>query len=170
MDQPAQNIHYCVTHPDIETGLSCARCEKYICPRCMVQSVIGARCPDCAQTKKLPTFEVTPIYYVRAYAAGIGIALLTGLVWALVRIMLGGYLSGILVIGVGYLVGEVISRVVNRKRGSGLAWIAGTSVVLAFTVSGFIWAGPTGLHLLTRDIFGLIFLVVAVFIAVDRVR
>ena len=136
----------------------------------MVQSVIGARCPDCAKTQKLPTFDVTTMYYLRAYAAGIGLALLTGTVWALVRIILGGYLSGFLVIGVGYLVGEVISRAVNRKRGSGLAWSAAISVIVAFTVSGFVWAGPPGLSFLVRDLFGLILLVVAIFVATNRVR
>ena len=171
--QPDYQVHYCFTHPDVETGLSCTRCEKYICPRCMVQSPVGARCGECAQVRRLPTFDVTPLYYLRASAAGVGVAVAAGVIWGLLRIALGGFglLPGIIGIGVGYLIGEAISRSVNQKRGTGLAWTAGTSVALAFVISGLVWEGAPGLRfLLSRGIFGLLSLGIAVFVAVKRVR
>ena len=33
----------CATHPEVETGLSCGRCETLICPRCLVQTPVGTR-------------------------------------------------------------------------------------------------------------------------------
>ncbi len=169
--QPEYEIHYCAFHPNVETGLSCNRCEKYICPRCMVQSSVGARCRECAQVRRLPTFDVKPVYYLRGSVVGILVALVTGVIWGFLRAFSFGYFSWALSIGAGYLIGEAVSQAVNRKRGPGLAWIAGISMGIAFVVSGLVWAGPPGLrYLLGRDILGLLVLGVAVFIAVNRVR
>ena len=73
------------------------------------------------------------------------------------------FVSSLIGIGIGYGAGELLSLSVNRKRGTGLAWIAACSVVGAFLIS---WgARPFGF-----DIFGLMFIAVGIFIAVRRVR
>ncbi|MDA0256830.1 MAG: rhomboid family intramembrane serine protease, partial [Chloroflexi bacterium] len=36
----------CERHPETETELRCQRCDTPICPRCMVQTPVGFRCPD----------------------------------------------------------------------------------------------------------------------------
>jgi hypothetical protein len=38
----------CYQHPHQETGISCTRCERRICPDCMVSAPIGFHCPPCA--------------------------------------------------------------------------------------------------------------------------
>lgn len=38
----------CYRHPDRETGVSCSRCGRPICPDCMTPSSVGMRCPECA--------------------------------------------------------------------------------------------------------------------------
>ncbi|MCB1272387.1 MAG: rhomboid family intramembrane serine protease [Microthrixaceae bacterium] len=38
----------CANHPDRVAGVSCQRCEKPICPTCMVQASVGFQCPECA--------------------------------------------------------------------------------------------------------------------------
>ncbi len=43
---------YCARHSKTETLLRCGRCSTPICPRCMVQSGVGIRCPDCAANPK----------------------------------------------------------------------------------------------------------------------
>ena len=40
----------CARHPSVETTLRCGRCETPICPRCLVHTPVGARCPDCGQS------------------------------------------------------------------------------------------------------------------------
>ena len=37
----------CYRHPDRETYIRCARCDKPICPDCMVSAAVGFQCPDC---------------------------------------------------------------------------------------------------------------------------
>jgi hypothetical protein len=39
---------FCARHPQNETRLTCGRCSTPICPKCMVHSGVGIRCPDCA--------------------------------------------------------------------------------------------------------------------------
>lgn len=38
----------CANHPDRVAGVRCQRCEKPICPSCMVQASVGFQCPQCA--------------------------------------------------------------------------------------------------------------------------
>jgi len=57
--EASTDITYCRRHPKIETGLRCARCDTPICPRCMVYSSVGLRCPDCEQSPR-PSIGVNP--------------------------------------------------------------------------------------------------------------
>ena len=158
-------LHRCSFHPDVETGLACGRCGKYICPRCMIQTPVGARCPECARVTKLPTFDVRPSYYFRAVVAGVASAVVSGLLWGVVLSLHVPFLPWLSAIGVGYVVGEAISVAVNRKRGPGLGVVAGLSIAIAVVTSGFV----SSVHLLS-NIFGLPTVGMAIFMAVSRVR
>ncbi len=126
----------CSYHPDVETNLSCGKCGKPICPKCMVQTPVGARCPDCAKTAKLPTFRLSTRHYLIAGGTALGMAIATGLVWGLLRGLLPYiYVNLILGGGVGYAVGEVVSLAVNRKRGNWLALIGGLAIPASYLAS-----------------------------------
>ena len=74
----------CATHPDAATNLRCGKCGKPICPKCLVQTPVGARCRDCARLYKLPTYRISPAYYLRAIGTALGMAVVLGLVWGFV--------------------------------------------------------------------------------------
>lgn len=37
----------CYRHPDRETGVRCVRCDRPICPKCMISASVGFQCPEC---------------------------------------------------------------------------------------------------------------------------
>lgn len=178
---------FCATHPDVETALRCGRCGKPICPRCLVMTPVGARCRDCARLRPSPIFVVSPTQYLLAAAAAFAAAAACGLALSLLPgfgvfflIFLGG--------GVGYVVGEATTRSVNRKRGLGLAIIAGAAAAAAVLVFPTLWralfaagpllaAGPVGPALLIRALLAamlepwrLLAAIFAVAVAVGRTR
>ncbi|GHH70340.1 rhomboid family intramembrane serine protease [Streptomyces sulfonofaciens] len=40
----------CYRHPDRETGVRCSRCDRPICPECMVSAAVGFQCPACVSS------------------------------------------------------------------------------------------------------------------------
>jgi membrane associated rhomboid family serine protease len=55
---------YCYRHPDVESGVRCRRCERPICPECMVSAPVGFQCPECVrggpQVRTLRSLRVDP--------------------------------------------------------------------------------------------------------------
>ena len=131
----------------------------------MVQTLVGARCPDCAKLAKLPTYRVSTKYYLRAAGTALGMAIVCGIAWGVVRSLVPFiFFNLLLAAGVGYAIGEVISLSVNRKRGTGLAVVGGIAVVISYLVSIF---SPWGLSFGLLDLLAL---ALGIFVAVIRLR
>jgi len=165
----------CATHPSVETELRCGRCEKPICPRCLFHSPVGARCRQCANIRRLPTYNISAAFLLRGAGAALAVGLAVGGLWALLLPFSGGLFFGAIVgVGVGYAVGEAVSVAANRKAGPPLQAIAAAGVVLAYLVrSAFLAAGYKGVEfseLVTEDIFGYLVVVLGVVVAIGRLR
>jgi hypothetical protein len=142
LEHPAEGATFCARHPQVETYLRCGRCDTPICPRCLVQTPVGARCRDCANVRTLPTFDVTPVYFARAQAAALVSGLGVGAVWAfLLPHFFGLFFIVFLGFGLGWAVSESISLATNRKRGLGLQISAVMGVALAFLVREALSSG-----------------------------
>ena len=158
----------CATHPDVDTNLRCSKCGKSICPKCMVQTPVGARCQDCARLSKVPTYRISSQYYLRAIGAGLGMAIVCGIIWGVIELVIPFFSFNLLLApAAGYAIAEVIGLAVNRKRGKGLAIIAGTAVAISYFVTFFSGGLPLGLF---NILYHLLALALGIFVAVTRLR
>jgi hypothetical protein len=155
----------CLRHAKIETNLSCGKCGDPICPKCLVQTPVGARCPKCAGVSRVPTYRVSGIYYLRAVGAGLLLAVVSGFLWGLLRaVPYISFFNFIIAAAAGYGIGEGISLAVNRKAGNGLAVIGGAALVLSYIISRFIF----GFGFIS--LFDIIAVIIGIFVTVTRLR
>jgi hypothetical protein len=161
---------YCATHPNVETELTCSRCGKPICPRCLVQTPVGARCRDCANLRRIPTYDVRPHFLLRAAVAAAVVGAALGGIWYLLSPARRGavaYVALFIALAIGYGIGETVSWVTNRKRGPTLQGIAAAGVVLAYVVRNVAGGGAP---IASNDVFGYVTVGLAIVVAIGRLR
>ena len=164
-------IPYCERHRNVETELRCGRCEVAICPRCMVHAPGGIRCPDCAQLRRPPMYELGAGHYLRAGAVALLGAVAIGVASALLLppSPVGGLLPFAIAlfggIGAATLLARLFDVVTNRKRGRALQLLAAGAIVAAALLRLLV-SGE--LDLITRDAGGIIFAVIGAIVAWNR--
>jgi hypothetical protein len=125
----------CARHPATETVLRCGRCDTPICPRCLVTTPVGARCPSCARVKRF-TLLLKPRELALAVAYGTGAAAIgTAIVLAVVMRMLGPLIGFAIV---GFAVGEAVSIGANRKRARELGPVAVACLFVGYELGAVI--------------------------------
>lgn len=124
----------CAFHPGVETEVSCGECGRPICPRDMVDTPVGYKCPICAKPKRSQYIYVKP----KQLAGGAALGLLAGVG--------GGILLGVFSITFflvsflwGSLVGEAVRRGAGGHRGPIMAAVAAGAVVLGALIGGLGW-------------------------------
>lgn len=154
----------CPRDPSVETALRCSRCETPICPKCLIQTPVGARCRDCARISKSPVYTVDSTTMVRAGVAAVVGGIAMGLIWGLVLLPFSvGFFSIFVGAGLGYAFTRMMEFATGRKRGP---------VIVAFAIFGIgiAWA----MQLLFVDVriamYGLVAAGVAVYFAYQNLR
>jgi hypothetical protein len=123
----------CARHPNTETVLRCGRCETPICPRCQIQTPVGARCPTCARVKRF-SMLLKPRELALAVAFGVGAAALGTAIYTFIP-FLGPLISFALI---GFGVGEAVSVGAKRKRARELAPIAVVCLFVGYDLALFV--------------------------------
>ena len=163
----------CAKH-DVETFLRCGKCDKPICPDCLVVSPAGTRCRECASQKTSPLFQVPVDRLALGITVGLTVATLGGFVLA----SASGFGFLLLWAGLFYggLVGEAVLRTVYRKRGAKVE-IASGLCTLAGALMGLLgWLQTHNLPIsfimthLGMNPFYIAAIGIALFAAVSRVR
>ena len=119
----------CARHPGTETVLRCGRCETPICPRCMVETPVGARCPTCAGVKRFRSM-LKPAELVRAVGYGIAVGAVGTVIYTFIPFL--GPLISFAIVGFG--VGQAVSIGANRKRARELAPIAVACLFVGYEI------------------------------------
>jgi hypothetical protein len=131
----------CLRHPEVETELACGRCETPICPKCLVITDVGARCPACVPKSPSLLEAIGPRYLAQGAAAAVTGGALLGAIWGLILPPgLGGlsFLSLALAFLVGYLVAQAVTWAANRRSGWPLQITAVLGVAVAFLLRNIV--------------------------------
>ena len=137
----------------------------------MVHTPVGARCRECANVRRIPTYNVGTGYLVRAAFAALGAGIVLGIAWAIfnpITYFFFGLFAGL---AIGYACGEIVSFATNRKAGPPLQALAVGGVIVAYVVRlGILFAIDWNFQTLRFDLPGLIALGVGCMIAAGRLR
>ena len=159
---------FCQRHPDTPTNLTCGRCDTPICPRCMAYAPVGARCPDCAQSAPLPMFDVGNLDLAKALAVSLSVGMGGGALIGFLSPIFFGLLEVAALAGLGYVLGELVSKSVNGKRGRVLQYVAVGGVAAAFLTSLVVSVAVTGYPL--SAIWALFGAIAGGYLAATRLR
>jgi hypothetical protein len=134
----------CINHPKVETRLTCSSCGDPICPRCMVATAVGQKCPNCARQSGRAKGNPDAALLARAFGAGLAVAAGAGLIMLLVS-----FASLLLALAHGFLVGATVRWAARRRTHVRLGLAAAAAVVLGLGGVALLLGGnPLGARLL----------------------
>jgi hypothetical protein len=164
MTETTPTVMYCYAHPDRETTLRCKRCDQPMCASCARRTPTGYVCKDCVRAHQ-KSFDTSEWYdYIFGFITA---SFLSGVAAFLISLLGSiGFIGWFLAISAAPIAGTTIAEAVryatsrHRSRPLFLTVVAG--VVLG--------ALPVVLiQIFSMNIFGIIFQVVYLIIAVPLV-
>ena len=137
----------------------------------MVHTPGGIRCPDCAQMRRPPMYELETKHYLRAAAVAIPAAALLGVIGAF--LLPPSPFGGLIRLAIGLIAGAAagsgvaaaLDRATNRKRGMTMQLFATAAIVGAFALR-VVLSGE--FELVIKDVAGAVMLVIGVIVAWNR--
>lgn len=113
---PSTGLGYCYRHPDVETGLRCNRCNKFICPKCAQRSPVGFRCPDCVRELEDKYYTGTNTDYIIAAVIALPLSLIMAGLFTLILGRAGFFLL---------IIGLVVAPIVTGLIAEAVRWGVG---------------------------------------------
>lgn len=157
----------CYKHKSQTTSLSCASCETGVCIKCVIHTPTGIKCKNCANLKRIPTFVVSPVFFLRGFIS-ISITLILfiiGLYFFLLYIQSGLFIVLLSIIFLGFLIGQILSFSVNRKRGNSLKLLS----IISFLIGIILILILSNLQLLNLfSIFGAGSIIIGAYLSVEK--
>jgi hypothetical protein len=134
----------CSFHPGVQTEVRCSECDRYICPKCMVPTPVGYKCPVCAKPARSQYVVVKPDQLLRASLAGGAVGILGGIVLAYVPLF--GIFSGL-------IWGAATAEAARRASGGHREWAVGLVAVAGIVAGAFAGSVLThGLNVVSATI------------------
>jgi hypothetical protein len=159
--------------------VTCSDCGKPLCPDCMVFSAVGIKCKECARMPRSARLMLKPGKFALAVAAGLATAIALGFAYYYILGTLRFFFLFIFVsAGIGYLVGEAVSRVSGRFHGFPTAIAAAAATLVGFLLPpltaaflsyGVRWDSVV-FALSARGIINWVVMIFAAFLAWNRNR
>ncbi|MBK6561030.1 MAG: DnaJ domain-containing protein [Dehalococcoidia bacterium] len=157
-------IVQCARHPEVSTALRCSRCDTPICPKCLIQTPVGARCKDCARIARSPVYTLSAGNAAKAAAASVVGGVAMGLVWGLVLMPFTfGWFSIFVGAGLGWVFTRILEAVTRRKRGPYMVGFAMLGIGIAWAMQ--LLFVPPGVA-----VYGLVAAGVACYFAYQNLR
>ncbi len=158
-------IVQCARDPEVQTALRCSRCDTPICPKCMIQTPVGARCRDCARIVRSPVYTLSNTDTAKAAGAAIVGGVVMGLIWGFVLLPFSfGFLSIFVGAGLGWAFTKLMEAVTRRKRGPVVVGLAIAGIAIAWGMQPLFFV-PIGVAM-----YGLVAAGVACYFAYQSLR
>ena len=139
----------CAFHPGVETEVSCGECGRPICPKDMVETPVGYKCPICAKPASSQLVHVKPAQLIRAIIAGGLVGIVGGIVLAYMTM---GFFGWIL----GFVWGSLTAETTRRASGGHRVWTIGIIAIVAIVLGAFAGAGISGRFALIPTIIAVV--------------
>ena len=152
----ADEIVYCVNHPDTETALRCNRCGRPVCVKCVKLTDVGYRCKDCIREQQDVFFSAqTRDYFVVAIVSFILAAIAAPVIEGLLGMV--PFFGIILAIVLGPVVGGVAARIirksVGRRRGRYMGIVAVGAILLGTAIGALVASPFLGINFILLGVF-----------------
>ncbi len=144
----------CPRNPGVRTALRCQRCDTPICPKCLVQTPVGAKCRDCAKIMKSPIYTLNSLQFAKAAGVALVGGVITGLIWAAILFPFTvGFLSIFVGAGLGYLFTRLLEWATGHKRGTMMVCLAAAGILIAWgTTVPFVGFGAAKFGLIAAGL------------------
>lgn len=147
----------CAFHPGVETNVRCVECDRYICPKDMVTTAVGYKCPQCAAPAGRSLGGIKPRQYALAVVYGLAAGIIGGLVIGQILHVVH-FFPWLFMLLFGAGIGEATRRGSGGHRMPAIAAIAAVGAVVGaffggFGLFGVVLAGIGGAFVVLQNRF-----------------